>query len=175
MIKKTIFIGICAFIVAVLTVCAAMQAIKIYNRKNDPYWQMAVEIHRLQQALKKEDEEWNLDSLNSVTPYCYTIKDGNVIMYYHCRTTYLGEVPTKLEGVNTAALLQVVDVDSLENKENCTINGFSAVTGDFNGKRYLCWTLNPQDSCVIEYTPETVSEDDIFHMAESVRNTCFLP
>lgn len=33
---------------------------------------------------------------------------------------------------------------------------------------YLCWTISPTYSCVLEYTAGSISEADIFHMAESV-------
>lgn len=37
-----------------------------------------------------------------------------------------------------------------------------------DGRRFLCWTLSPQETCVLEYSPDAVSEADILRMAESV-------
>lgn len=106
--------------------------------------------------------------MSQVTPYCYQNPDGTTIIYYCCTTTYLNEEPTELVGLNKTALNQVVDIDALENRRDCQVNDRQAVIGEMDGQTYLCWTLSPKYSCVIEYTAETVTEDDIFQMAESV-------
>lgn len=62
----------------------------------------------------------------------------------------------------------MVDIDTLENSRECNINGLPAIMGEAKGRMYLCWTLDPENSCVIEYTAGAVSEEDLFHMAESV-------
>ena len=40
--------------------------------------------------------------------------------------------------------------------------------GELGDKTYLCWTISPKYSCVIEYPTGTVVEEDIIRMAESV-------
>ena len=61
-----------------------------------------------------------------------------------------------------------MDVDTLENRSDCEVNGLESVMGELDGKTYLCWTISPTYSCVLEYTAESASEADILRMAESV-------
>ena len=111
---------------------------------------------------------WELQSLTQVTPYCYQNPDGDTITYYCCITTYVGDEPSEYFGLNQSALEQVVDMDALENRRDCEVNGLEAVMGELDGKTYLCWTISPTYSCVLEYTAESASEADILRMAESV-------
>lgn len=84
------------------------------------------------------------------------------------RDLYVGNEPSEFPEINQAALKQVVDVDSLENRRDCEVNGLDAVTGELDGLTYLCWTISPTHSCVLEYTAESISEADIFCIAQSV-------
>lgn len=167
--KKRIIMIICICMAAVLLTGAVIQGIRIYNREKDPYWQVAKKLYNVESALKEVDEEWELESLSIVTPYSYANPEGDTIMYYHCKTSYLTEDEVKLDGMNTDALGQVVDIEALENSRECKVNGLSAIIGEFKGRTYLCWTLDPENSCVIEYTAGSISEEDLFHMAESVQ------
>lgn len=125
-------------------------------------------LYNLESALLDLDESWELESLNKVTPYCYQNPDGTTITYYCCTTTYIDEAPSEYAGLNKDALNQVVDLDVLENCFDCKVNNLDAVMGEFGGNTYLCWTISPTYSCVLEYTAGTSSEADIFRMAESV-------
>lgn len=40
--------------------------------------------------------------------------------------------------------------------------------GELEDRTYLCWTISPKHSCVIEYSTGAVAEKDILRMAESV-------
>lgn len=42
------------------------------------------------------------------------------------------------------------------------------VVGELDGQTYLCQTVSPTYSCVLEYTAGNISETDIFRMAENV-------
>ena len=48
------------------------------------------------------------------------------------------------------------------------MNGLDAVIGDLEGQTYPYWTISPTYSCALEYTAGSLSEVDIFRMAESV-------
>lgn len=109
-----------------------------------------------------------MQSLTQVTPYCYQNPDGDTIIYYCCITTYVGDEPTVYSGIDKNVLNQVVDMDSLENYRSGKINSLDAVMGELNGQTYLCWTISPTYSCVLEYTSGSISEADIFRMAESI-------
>ena len=118
--------------------------------------------------MQEIDESWELQSLTQVTPYCYQNSDGDTITYYCCITTYMDDEPTEYFGINQTALEEVVDMDALENRRDCEVNDKEAVIGELDGQTYLCWTISPTYSCVLEYTAESASEADILRMAESV-------
>lgn len=62
----------------------------------------------------------------------------------------------------------VIDVSQIEKRRECTVNEHNAFLCEIDDRSYLCWTLSPEISCVIEYSPEEISEDSVFRMAESV-------
>ena len=167
--RKKILFGIlsCLFTLAILF--GIVWGVHIRQRAKDPYWQAAKQIYTTQEALQAVDEAWTMESLSVVNPYCYTDANGHTIVYYHCITSYLGEEPSEVEGLNTAALGQVVAIESLENIREYEINGLQALMGERNGRSYLCWTLTPTDSCVIDFTTGEIAEEDILRMAESVQ------
>ena len=53
---------------------------------------------------------------------------------------------------------------------NDPLSYFPGVNGQkpYSFLTYLCWTISPTYSCVLEYTAESASEADILRMAESV-------
>lgn len=167
--RKKVLWGILIFIEGVVTVMCSAWGIRIYLREQDPRWQATKEIYKVQTVLQEVDGDWELDSLSKVIPYEIRRTGGPSIYYYSCITTYLNEEPKKLNGLNTTALSQVVDVDLLEDKHECKVGTLDAVMGELAGQTYLCWTISPKYSCVISYTPGTVAERDIFQIAESVK------
>ena len=71
-----------------------------------------------------------------------------------------------------AAIGAVVEYFYAEDSREIMVNGKKAVIYTFPNKEYLCWTLSPEDSCVIEYVPGTLHEADIIMIAESVGWKC---
>ena len=63
---------------------------------------------------------------------------------------------------------EVVDMESVESQKNCTVSGRAALLCTGEDYAYLCWTISPQCSMVIEYNPAAIPEDEVFKMAESV-------
>ena len=166
--KKKIIMGITVCVALAVIVTGVLWGIKTYQREQDPNWQWAEKLYDVESALQEIDESWELKALTQVTPYCYQNPDGDTITYYCCITTYVGDEPSEYFGINQAALEQVVEMDALENRRDCEVNGLEAVMGELDGKTYLCWTISPTYSCVLEYTAESASEADILRMAESV-------
>lgn len=78
------------------------------------------------------------------------------------------DAPVECFGLNQTALEQVVDLDAFENRRDCEVNGMDVVIGELDGLTYLCWTISPTYSCVLEYIAGIISEGDIFQIAESV-------
>ena len=166
--KKKIIVGIAVCATLVIVIVGIVYGIKIYQREQDPFWQLAKKLYNVESALQEIDESWELQSLTQVTPYCYQDPDGDTITYYCWITTYVGDEPSEYFGINQAALEQVVEMDALENRRDCEVNGLEAVMGELDGQTYLCWTVSPKYSCVIEYVPGTIDEADVFQIAESV-------
>ena len=173
--KKKIIVGIAVCAALVTVIVGIVYGIKIYQREQDPNWQTAKKLYNIESALQEIDESWALQSLTQVTPCCYQNPDGDTITYYCCITTYVGDEPSEYFGLNQSALEQVVDVDSLENCRDCEVNGLDAVIGELEGQTYLCWTISPTYSCGLEYTAGSISEADIFQMAESVGDGVLVP
>ena len=166
--KKKIIVGIALCAALVIVIAGVLYGFKIYQREQDPNWQIAKKLYNVESALQDIEESWELQSLTQVTPYCYRNPNGNTITYYCCITTYVDDKPAECFGINQAALEQVVDIDALENRRDYEVNDFAAAIGELDGQTYLCWTISPTYSCVLEYTAGSISEADIFRMAESV-------
>lgn len=166
--KKKMILGIGVCISLMVIIAGILWGIKIYQREQDPDWQLAKKLYNVESALQEIDEDWELKSLTQVTPFCYQNPDGNTITYYCCTTTYIDDEPSEYFEINQTALEQVVDIDALENRRDCKVNGSAAVMGELAGQTYLCWTISEKYSCVIEYQTGTVTVEDAICMAESV-------
>ena len=142
--------------------------IKLYIREKDPRWQAAKEISRVQTDLQAVDENAKLESLSEVRSFEITSPNSPTIYYYCTITSYLTEAPNETTALNKTALSMVVDIDSLENRRDCKVGNQDAVMGEIDGFHYLCWTYSPKYSCVFKYVEGSVTEEDLFHMAESV-------
>lgn len=66
------------------------------------------------------------------------------------------------------AIGMVIDMTQIKNKQECKVNEYDAFLCEMGDRSYLCWTLSPEISCVIEYNAERTAQEDIFRMAESV-------
>ena len=165
--KKHLLVTIICISSIAITV-GIVWGVGLYKRESDPCWQVAKEICKVQTALQEVDEDWKLESLSEVRPFVIKGPNNVSINYYCCITSYLNEEPSELEGLNKAALDMVVDIDNPENRSDCNVGRWDGVQGELEGLTYLCWTVSPKYSCVMEYTAGTVTEEDVFRMAESV-------
>ena len=166
--KKKILRRILICILSIATVVLLVWDIKNYLREQDPRWQMAKEIYRVQTVLHQVDDNIKLESISEVSPFVITGPNGASINYFCCITSYLNEEPNEIVGLNKAALDLVIDVDILENRCSFKVGSWESVRGELDGQTYLCWTISPKYSCVLEYTEGTITEEDIIHIAESV-------
>lgn len=98
----------------------------------------------------------------------YTDSKGNTIVYYCIQTVYLENESGGYTGLDINAIGLAIDLSQIENKRECTVNGYDAFQCEIADRAYLCWTLSPEISCVIDYDADTVNEDSIIKMAESV-------
>ena len=165
--KKILWIaGICIVSLALIIGIARYSEIK--KRESDPNWQIAKEIYKVGNALKEVDEDYECQSVAKVTPFTYTDSEGNTIVYYCIQTAYPENESSDYTGLDMNAIGLVIDADQIENKRECKVNEYDACLCALGDRSYLCWTLSPELSCVIEYSAEAISEESIFRMAESV-------
>ena len=155
-------------ILLALVVLGICRWIEVRNRQTDPNWKLAQQIYNMESALKEVDEDYECKSISKVTPFTYTDSDGNTIVYYCCQTTYVSDEYGDDTGLNTDAIGMVIDFAQIQNRRDCKVNAYDAFRCKMGERSYLCWTISPEISCVIEYSAETVEEADILHMAESV-------
>jgi len=123
---------------------------------------------RIESAMQEVDPDFKSLGYTEVTKISYAIEGGGDIQYYFCKTTYFDEIP-ELTGVHLEAIRGVIDPDMAEDSRESKVLDYDAIIYTLNGREYLCWSLSPEDSCVLEYTPGTISEDDLWLMAESVQ------
>ena len=161
----------CAGIVVLiaLIVLGVFRYIEVRHCQTDPNWKLAEQIYKMENALKEVDEDYACKSLSKVTPFSYTDSAGNTITYYCCQTTYLSDEYGEYTGLNTDAIGLVIDFAQIQNRRDCKVNEYDAFQCEMGERYYLCWTISPEISCVIEYSADVNVEADIFRMAESVQ------
>ena len=123
---------------------------------------------RIESAMQEVDPDFKSLGYTEVTNISYAMEGGGDIQYYFCKTTYFDEI-LELTGVHLEAIRDVIDPDMAEDSRESKVLDYDAIIYTLNGREYLCWSLSPEDSCVLEYTPGTISEDDLWLMAESVQ------
>ena len=157
--KKTWF-----FIVAICILLVLAVAIAFANRST-PEDEMMDMLNRVENAL---GDEWKKQTVTKVSDLVYSDDEGNTIVYHVCTTTYYEADSAKQTGLNTDAISAVISPEEAESYQECTVSGLPAAIYQKNGRAYLCWTIIPELSCVIEYDPAAESTEDMLRMAESV-------
>lgn len=153
---------------ALVLVLGVMRYIKIQNSQSDPDRQIAEQIYRAESALKEMNKGYECHSVSKVTPFTYTDSEGKTIVYYCCQTAYVSNASGEYAGLNMDAIGMVIDFAQIENKRECKVNEYDAFQCEIDDRSYLCWTLTPKISCVIEYGAEDAYEAEILRMAESI-------
>lgn len=143
--------------------------VELRQCQTNPNWKLAEQIFSIENALKEADEDYKCKSISKVTPYTYADPAGNTIIYYCCQTTYIEDEYRDDTELNTDAIGMVIDFAEIENKRHCKVNGHDAFLCEIEERSYLCWTISPEISCVIEYSADLNDEADIFRMAQSVQ------
>ena len=151
-------------IIAVICILLIVVAIVLTNRPA-PRDEMMDMLNRVETAL---GDEWKKQTVTEASDLVYSDDEGNTIIYYVCITTYYAADATEQIGLNTEAISAVIPPDEAESCRECTVSGLPAAIYQKDGRAYLCWTIIPELSCVIEYDPAVQSEDDMLRMAESV-------
>ena len=151
----------------VVTLCILIilaGAIILVNRPT-PEDEMMDMLSRVENAL---GDEWKKQTATKVSDLVYSDNEGNTIIYHVCTTTYYEANTAEQTGLNTEAIASVIDPTEAESCRECTVSGLPAAIYQKGGRAYLCWTIIPELSCVIEYDPAVESEEDMLRMADSV-------
>lgn len=101
----------------------------------------------------------------------YGMKDGtgDGIQYRMIKSTYFEEDPSEITGFNETAVGVLFDVASVDSSEEMKINEWDARLYRIDGKSYLCFTVSPEMTYVLEYNAEEVADEEIIKMAESAK------
>ena len=122
---------------------------------------------KIENALSEMDEDWSKKSMTTATPITYADADGNEIIYYFLETEYF-DTEDEYDGLNEDAFKCVLEIDLAEIVRECNENDYNAIIYEYGERTYLCWSITEAHSCILEYSPDFISEDEIFKMAESV-------
>lgn len=152
-------------ILAAICILLIIAAATIPINRTTPEDDMMDMLKRVENAL---GEEWKKQTVTKVSDLVYSDDGGNTIVYHVCTTTYYEADSAKQSGLNTDAISTVISPGEAENCRECTVSGLPAAIYQKDGRAYLCWTIIPELSCVIEYDPAVESEEDMLRMAESV-------
>ena len=152
-------------IIAAVCMLLILVAIIIFANWPTPQDKIMDMLNRVENAL---GDEWEKKTVTEVSDLVYSDGEGSNIIYHICLTTYYGVEATAQTGLNTDAISAVISPDEAESCRECTVSGLPAAIYQKDGQAYLCWTIMPELSCVIEYNPTVESEEDLFRMAESV-------
>ncbi len=123
---------------------------------------------KVEAALWEVDDSYTRQTVTVDNPITYQDTSGNTIVYHCLQTIFFEADSAAVAGLHRDAIEALIEAELLDTFEDCTVGGYSAAKGLWKDRAYLCWTLTPEFSFVIEYSPESVSEEDIFRMAESV-------
>lgn len=152
-------------IIAAICILLVLATTIILANRPTPQDEMMDMLNRVENAL---GDEWKKQTATKVSDLVYFDDEGNTIVYHVCVTTYYEADDTEQSGLNTEAISAVIPPDEAESCRECTVSGLPATIFQKDGRAYLCWTIMPELSCVIEYDPAVESEEDMLRMAESV-------
>ena len=152
-------------IVASICILLILSALIILANRPTPQDEMMNMLNRVENAL---GDEWKKQTVTEVFDLEYSDDEGNTIVYHVCVTAYYEANSAKQSGLNADAISAVISPDEAESCRECTVSGLPASIYQKDDRAYLCWTIIPELSCVIEYDPTVESEEDMLRMAESV-------
>ena len=151
-------------VAAICILLVLIGAITFVNRPTTEDEMMDM-LNRVENAL---GDEWKKQTVTKVSDFVYSDGKGNTIIYYVCITTYYEADAAEQSGLNTDAISAIIPPDKAESNRECTVGNLPAAIYQKDKRAYLCWTIIPELSCVLEYDPAVQSEEDMLRMAESV-------
>jgi len=121
---------------------------------------------RVEDAILSVDDSYKKQVEIVTYPLTYSDASGNTIIFTQCHTKYYDSDPAEVTGLHIESIESVVTMP--DEYENCTVGEMVGAWFSKDDRAFLCWTITSEVSCVIEYSPDSVTRADIFKMAESV-------
>lgn len=108
-----------------------------------------------------------LKHIEQVVPITFMDISGNTIVYYIYKSPYCYFL-AKVTGLDIEAFADINAHEAADGCRICEVNGKGAMLYEKGERNYLCWTVAPEYTLVLEYCPQSTTETDIFKIAESV-------
>lgn len=121
---------------------------------------------RVEDAILSVDDSYKKQVEIVTYPLTYSDASGNTIIFTQCHTKYYDADPAEVTGLHIESIESVVTMP--DEYENCIVGEMVGAWFSKDDRAFLCWTITSEVSCVIEYSPDSVTRADIFKMAESV-------
>lgn len=125
-------------------------------------------IQRMENVLGNDFKKQTKTEIVATLVYGNGKKSDN-INYYVLKATYYEADPNDVTGLNIDALDVLFNIENAISCESMSIQEWDAVLYKTKEHGYLCWTHSPEDSYVLEYNLDAVSDDEIIKMAESTK------
>ena len=163
--KKILLIAVALVIVAVGIIAAVISQ---KEKEMDPEELLERFEKAAEEVLGEDVQQVSKTELVATLTYGHETDKDNNIYYRILKTTY-GEAgdPSSVTGLNTDALNVLFPVDMMDSCEEMMIQNWHGALYKKDDTAYLCWTVDPEVSYVLEYTPSKMSDSEIIKMAES--------
>ena len=163
--KKTFFI---VLVIAVVAVGAIFDLTSQKEKEMNPEEFPERFEKATEEVLGEDIQQVSKTELVATLTYGHETDKDNNIYYRILKTTY-GEAgdPSSVTGLNTDALNVLFPVDMMDSCEEMMIQEWHGALYKKDDTAYLCWTVDPEVSYVLEYTPSKMPDSEIIKMAES--------
>ncbi len=163
--KKTFFI---VLVIAVVAVGAIFALTSQKEKEMNPEEFLERFEKAAEEVLGEDIQQVSKTELVATLTYGHETDKDNNIYYRILKTTY-GEAgdPSSVTGLNTDALNVLFPVDMMDSCDEMMIQDWHGALYKKDDTAYLCWTVDPEVSYVLEYTPSKMADSEILKMAES--------
>ena len=160
--RKNLFIPV---IVVILLIAVAFRLVKL--KPTDTASSDVDEmVQRVENALGDDFKKESKTEVTATLVYGNGEEDAN-INYHILKTTYYEADPNEITGLNVDALNILFNPKSANSYEEMKIQDWDAALYKTKSRGYLCWTDSPEVSYVLEYNPQTITDEEIIKMAQS--------
>ena len=163
--KKTLFI---VLVIAVVAVGVIFALTTQKEKEMNPEEFLERFEKAAEEVLGEDIQQVSKTELVATLTYGHETDKDNNIYYRILKTTY-GEAgdPSSVTGLNTDALNVLFPVDMMDSCEEMMIQDWHGALYKKDDTAFLCWTVDPEVSYVLEYTPSKMPDSEIIKMAES--------